>query len=246
MDSQKNNDTNNNNNNNNLPSFNLISIINYKNSANQSQNKNNNNNNITKSKDDKGKFSKTTNSLSPKNEIKNSYLQPPNIDQSNNTISVATEYKSFKGKKLDIGAKSFMAKISESIVPYESQNNIMPKNSNNKKGLLKMKEKIYNSNNNLFFNQEEKKSKHYRNISMDDRNKEARNLQKMVHELQSYISNYTSGFEDSNSLNIYKNGQNFIFKDINNSYYGNNNNNHNHIINNINKTKNNIFQLNLK
>ena len=243
MDSQKNNDTNNNNNNN-LPSFNLISIINYKNSANQSQNKNNNS--IAKSKDDKSNFSKTTKSFSPKNEIKTNYLQPPNIDQSNNTISVATEYKSFKGKKVDIGAKSFMAKISESIVPYESQNNIKPKNINNKVGLLKMKEKIYNSNNNLFFNQEEKKPKNYRNISMDDRNKEARNLQKMVHDLQSYISNYTSGFEDSNSLNIYKNGQNFIFKDINNSYYGNNNNNHNHIINNINKTKNNIFQLNLK
>ena len=81
---------------------------------------------------------------------------------------------------------------------------------------------------------------------MDDRNVEARNLQKMVHDLQSYISNYTSGFEDSNSLNIYKNGQNFVFKDINNSYYGNNNKNHNHISNNINKSKNNIFQLKLK
>ena len=246
MDSQKSNDTHNNH----LPSFNLISIINYKNSANQSQNKNNNNNNITKSKDDKGKFSKTTNSLSPKNEIKNSYLQPPNIDQSNNTISVATEYKSFKGKKLDLGAKSFMAKITESIVPYELQNSSKPKNNNNnnnnKKGILKMKEKIYNSNNNLFFNQEEKKPKHYRNISMDDRNVEARNLQKMVHDLQSYISNYTSGFEDSNNLNIYKNGQNFIFKEMNNSYYGNNNNNHNHISNNSNKNKNNIFQLKLK
>ena len=246
MDSQKSNDTHNNH----LPSFNLISIINYKNSANQSQNKNNNNNNITKSKDDKGKFSKTTNSLSPKNEIKNSYLQPPNIDQSNNTISVATEYKSFKGKKLDLGAKSFMAKITESIVPYELQNSTKPKNNNNnnnnKKGILKMKEKIYNSNNNLFFNQEEKKPKHYRNISMDDRNVEARNLQKMVHDLQSYISNYTSGFEDSNNLNIYKNGQNFIFKEMNNSYYGNNNNNHNHISNNSNKNKNNIFQLKLK
>ena len=246
MDSQKSNDTHNNH----LPSFNLISIINYKNSANQSQNKNNNNNNITKSKDDKGKFSKTTNSLSPKNEIKNSYLQPPNIDQSNNTISVATEYKSFKGKKLDLGAKSFMAKITESIVPYELQNSTKQKNNNNnnnnKKGILKMKEKIYNSNNNLFFNQEEKKPKHYRNISMDDRNVEARNLQKMVHDLQSYISNYTSGFEDSNNLNIYKNGQNFIFKEMNNSYYGNNNNNHNHISNNSNKNKNNIFQLKLK
>ena len=246
MDSQKSNDTHNNH----LPSFNLISIINYKNSANQSQNKNNNNINITKSKDDKGKFSKTTNSLSPKNEIKNSYLQPPNIDQSNNTISVATEYKSFKGKKLDLGAKSFMAKITESIVPYELQNSTKPKNNNNnnnnKKGILKMKEKIYNSNNNLFFNQEEKKPKHYRNISMDDRNVEARNLQKMVHDLQSYISNYTSGFEDSNNLNIYKNGQNFIFKEMNNSYYGNNNNNHNHISNNSNKNKNNIFQLKLK
>lgn len=143
-----------------------------------------------------------------------------------------------------------MAKITESIVPYELQNSTKPKNNNNnnnnKKGILKMKEKIYNSNNNLFFNQEEKKPKHYRNISMDDRNVEARNLQKMVHDLQSYISNYTSGFEDSNNLNIYKNGQNFIFKEMNNSYYGNNNNNHNHISNNSNKNKNNIFQLKLK
>ena len=40
-------------------------------------------------------------------------------------------------------------------------------------------------------------------------NAEAKNLQKMVHDLQSYISNYTSGFEDSNSMNMYKNGQNF-------------------------------------
>ena len=243
MNTQKNNDINNNH----LPSFNLISIINYKNSASQSQNKSNNN--IAKSKDDKIKFSKTTNSLSPKNEIKTNYIQPPNMDKNNNTISVATEYKSFKGKKLDIGTKSFMAKINESIVPYESQNILNSKNNNNnnKKGILKMKEKIFNSNNNLFFNQEEKKPKHYRNISMDDRNAEAKNLQKMVHDLQSYISNYTSGFEDSNSLNIYKNGQNFIFKDMNNSYYGNNNinNNHNHI-NNSNKNKNNIFQLKLK
>jgi hypothetical protein len=84
---------------------------------------------------------------------------------------------------------------------------------------------------------------------MDDRNVEARNLQKMVHDLQSYISNYTSGFEDSNSMNMYKNGQNFIFKDLNNSYYGNNinnNNNHNHISNSIKKNKNNIIQLKLK
>lgn len=235
LDIQKNSEANNH-----LPSYNLISIINYKNSASQSQNKNNNN--IAKSKDDKLKFSKTTNSFSPKNEVKTNYIQPPNIEKNNNTISVATEYKSFKGKKLDIGTKSFIAKINESIVPYDSQNVLKPKN-NSKKNALKMKEKIFNNNNNLFFNQEEKKPKHYRNISMDDRKSEARNLQKMVHDLQSYISNYTSGLEDSNSINIYKNGQNFIFKDMNNSYYGNNNN-LNHINNSNNK--NNVFQLKLK
>ena len=238
MKTQKNNDDNTH-----FPSVNLISIINYKNSANLPQNKTNNF--ISKSKDDKSKFSKTTNSFSPNNEIKTNYMQPPIIEKNNNTISVATEYKSFKGKKADIGTKSFMAKITESIVPYESQNNFKSKNNNNKKSIIKMKEKIYNNNNNIFLNQEEKKHKHYRNISMDDKNVEARNLQKMVHDLQSYISSYTNGLEDTNSLNMYKNGQNFIFKENNNSYYGNNINNNHNLINN-NNNKNNIFQLKLK
>lgn len=178
-------------------------------------------------------------------------MQPLNIDKNTNTISVGTDYKSFKGKKYDTSNLSFIAKINESSIPYESQinlNNFKPKN-NNRKLLPKMNDKYINNNGslNLLFGQESERPKHFRNGSnYNTRNNEAKNIQRMVNDLQSYITNHTNIEDDRNSINnMYKNGQNFIFKEMNNSYLGNNYNNQ-PSSNSNQKNRKNIFQLKLK
>ena len=235
-----------NNNNDYLPNYNLLSISSYKNPLSNSETKtiknNFNNSNI--------KSIPQTSNFSAKKENKSNTLQPLNVDKKINTISVGTEYKSFKGKKYDISNLSFIAKINESSIPYESQinsNNFRPKNSN-KKLLPKMNDKyISNNNYNLLFGQDEERPKHYKNgPNNNTRNNEAKNIQRMVNDLQSYITNYSNIADDKNSINnMYKNGQNFIFKEMNNSYLGNNYNNQ--PSNNSNqKIRKNIFQLKLK
>ena len=230
-----------------LPTYNLLSISNYKNPLSNSEsktNKNNfNNNNI--------KNIPQTTTFSAKKEAKSNTLQPLNIDKNTNTISVGTDYKSFKGKKYDTSNLSFIAKINESSIPYESQinlNNFKPKN-NNRKLLPKMNDKYINNNGslNLLFGQESERPKHFRNGSnYNTRNNEAKNIQRMVNDLQSYITNHTNIEDDRNSINnMYKNGQNFIFKEMNNSYLGNNYNNQ-PSSNSNQKNRKNIFQLKLK
>jgi hypothetical protein len=230
-----------------LPNYNLLSISNYKNPLSNSEsktNKNNfNNNNI--------KNIVQTSTFSAKKEAKTNTLQPLNVDKNTNTISVGTEYKAFKGKKYDTSNLSFIAKINESSIPYESQintNNFRPKN-NHKKLLPKMNDKyISGINYNLQFGQESENPKQYRNTSMKNntRNNEAKNIQRMVNDLQSYITNHTNVEDDRNSINnMYKNGQNFIFKEMNNSYLGNNFNNQ-PTSNSNQKNRKNILQLKLK
>ena len=230
-----------------LPKYNLLSISNYKNPLSNSESKtsknNFNNNNI--------KNIIQTSTFSAKKEAKTNTFQPLNVDKNTNTISVGTEYKAFKGKKYDISNLSFIAKINESSIPYESQinsNNFRPKNSH-KKLLPKMNDKyISGINYNLQFGQESENPKQYRNTSMKNntRNNEAKNIQRMVNDLQSYITNHTTKEDDRNSINnMYKNGQNFIFKEMNNSYLGNNFNNQ-PTSNSHQKNKKNIFQLKLK
>ena len=78
---------------------------------------------------------------------------------------------------------------------------------------------------------------------MDEKSVDARNIQKMVNNLQSYINNFTNGLEDSINLNnMYKNKQNFIYKD--NSFFGGNNNNN--FSSNNHKSRDNIFQIKIK
>ena len=230
-----------------LPNYNLLSISSYKNPLSNSENKTNKSNfNNSNARS----IPKTT--FSAKKEGKGNTLQPLNVDKNINTISVGTEYKSFKGKKYDTNNLSFIAKINESAIPYESQintNNFRPKNSN-KKLLPKMSDKYYNNNShNLLLVKEDDRAKHYKNSSMNSntsRNNEAKHIQRMVNDLQSYISNHTNIADDRNSINnMYKNGQNFIFKEMNNSYLGNNYNNQ-PSSNSNQKIRKNIFQLKLK
>ena len=226
-----------------LPNYNLLSISNYKNPLSNSESKtsknNFNNNNIKNI---------VTSTFSAKKEAKTNTLQPLNVDKKTNTISVGTEYKAFKGKKYDTSNLSFIAKINENSIPYESQlnsNNFRPKN-NHKNLLPKMNDKFISNNSyNVLFGQENEKPKPYRNTSMNNntRNNEAKNIQKMVNNLQAYITNME---DDRNSINnMYKNGQNFIFKEMNNSYLGNNYNNQ-PSSNSNQKNRKNIFQLKLK
>ena len=190
-------------------------------------------------KDDKIKFSQTSNNFATVKEITKNFGDQNKNDKVNNTIG--TEYKSFKGKKYSGIDKLFINKIKENIVPYETKN-INNKNKN-KKNVNKNKEKSNNSNynNGIVFNQDESHTKHYRNISMDEKNIEAKNIQKMVNNLQSYISSYTNGLEDSIN-NMYKNKNNFIFKENN---YGEKISN-NFRSNSTNKNKENIYQIKLK
>ena len=83
-------------------------------------------------------------------------------------------------------------------------------------------------------------------MNNNTRNNEAKNIQRMVNDLQSYITNHTNIEDDRNSINnMYKNGQNFIFKEMNNSYLGNNYNNQ-PSSNSNQKNRKNILQLKLK
>jgi hypothetical protein len=230
-----------------LPNYNLLSISSYKNPLSNSENKTNKNN-INNSNT---KSIPQTSNFSAKKETKANTLQPLNVDKNTNTISVGTDYKSFKGKKYDTSNLSFIAKINESSIPYESQinlNNFKPKNIN-RKLLPKMNDKYLSNNSyNLLYGQESDRPKYYRNSSKNNnnRNNEAKNIQRMVNDLQSYITNHTNIDDERNSINnMYKNGQNFIFKENNNSYLGNNFNNQ-PSSNSNQKNRKNIFQLKLK
>ena len=194
---------------------------------------------INLNKKEKLIFSQTAYNFQSKKE-KNSFLEANNIEKSNNTID-SGDYKSFKGKKYNTLNKLFINKIKENSIPYESQINYNNKNKKN----TNIKNKIFNSNNGIIFRQEENLPKHYRNISMDEKSVDARNIQKMVNNLQSYITNFTNGLEDSINLNnMYKNKQNFVYKD--NSFYGGNNNNNNNFSSNNHKSRDNIFQIKIK
>ena len=188
-------------------------------------------------KEDKIKFSQTSYNFATIKVIAKNFGDKNKNDKINNTIE--TEYKSFKGKKYNGIDKLFINKIKENIVPYETK--II--NNKNKKNVDKNKEKSNNNNynNGIVFNQDESHVKHYRNISMDEKNIEAKNLQRMVNNLQSYISSYTNGLEDSIN-NMYKNKNNFIFKENN---YGEKIS-YNLRSNSTNKNKENIYQINLK
>ena len=188
-------------------------------------------------KEDKIKFSQTSYNFATIKVIAKNFGDKNKNDKINNTIE--TEYKSFKGKKYNSIDKLFINKIKENIVPYETK--II--NNKNKKNVDKNKEKSNNNNynNGIVFNQDESHVKHYRNISMDEKNIEAKNLQRMVNNLQSYISSYTNGLEDSIN-NMYKNKNNFIFKENN---YGEKIG-YNLRSNSTNKNKENIYQINLK
>ena len=182
------------------------------------------------SNDDKVKLYRTGYILSSKKKDKN-------IDINNKMEA----YKAFKGKKYETFDKSLTSKIKENIIYYDSHSKSAFNNKNKKK---KIKNRNYNSNNGIMFEPGEGSIKHYRNISMDDKYADAKNLAKMVNNLQSYISSYTNGLEDN--INMYKNKQNFVFKENNNnSYYGPKFNNI-QMNNSAQKNKENILQLKLK
>ena len=176
------------------------------------------------------------------NRDENSKLYKTSYVLSNKKMDNNTDaYKAFKGKKYDNLEKSLISKIKENIITYDSHTTSSLNNKNKKKLI---KNRNYNSNNGIMFEQEEGAVKHYRNISMDDKYNDAKNLAKMVNNLQSYISSHTNGLDEN--INMYKNKQNFVFKETNNnSYYGKKFNN-NQANNNSQRNKENILQLKLK
>ena len=204
--------------------------------------------NANTNKDEKMKFSQTSINFGPKSE---KYILEANNNKISSTIE-GGEYKSFKGKKYNFPNQSLVTMIKENLIPTESQTIFNNKNKN-KKNIIKVKN--YNNNNNNYnyynnynniieFNKDDKGPKHYKNISVDDKKSDAKLIQKMVNNLQSYISNYTSGVE--NEMNtMYRNKNNFIFKEMSNSYYGGNSNN-NYYSNSSHKNRENIIQLKLK
>ena len=138
-------------------------------------------------------------------------------------------------------------KIKGNILPYDSHTNI---NTGNKiKNLKKAKNK---KNNNIFiFNSDEENNRTGRNffsINGRERNIEAKNIQKMVNNLRSYIIDYNNNLNEINSArnSSYKNRKNNIFKEANSSnnlyYIGNNS----YVGNNSNKSKDYITKLKLK
>jgi hypothetical protein len=58
------------------------------------------------------------------------------------------------------------------------------------------------------------------NEVQSEKNKEAKNIQKMVNNLRSYIIDYNNNLESINSARntFYKNGKNNIIREINNSF----------------------------
>ena len=179
------------------------------------------------------KFSKTFVNLKPKND---KIYVDLNNNKIHNTID-GGDYKSFRGKKYNFPNMSLLNKIKEKLMPMESQTNF---NKKNKKNIIKIKNYIYN-NNGIEFGKEDIGPKHYRNISMDEKKSDARIIQNMVNNLQSYISNYTNGMENSID-DMYKNKNNFIYKEMDNPAYGGKMN----YSNSKHKNRENVIQLKLK
>ena len=184
-------------------------------------------------KDEKMKFSKTFVNLKSKND---KIYMDLNNNKIHNTID-GGDYKSFKGKKYNFSNMSLLNKIKEKLMPTESQINF---NKKNKKNIIKIKNYSYN-NNGIEFGKEDIGPKHYRNISMDEKKSDARIIQNMVNNLQSYISNYTNGMEKSID-DMYKNKNNFIYKEMDNLIYEGKMN----YPNNKHKNRENVIQLKLK
>ena len=169
------------------------------------------------------------------------YLVPKKISKTLDNL----DYKSFKGKKYNFLNKDMVMKIKQNLVPSESQTTF---NNRNKLNLIKIKNNKfinnYNNGNGIEFSKDEIGQKHYKNISMDNKKADARIIQKMVNNLQSYIPKNMDEF-DYNINDMYKNKQNFIYKEMNNSYHGPKSNGNNSTRN-IHKNKENVIQLKLK
>ena len=169
------------------------------------------------------------------------YLVPKKISKTLDNL----DYKSFKGKKYNFLNKDMVMKIKENLVPSESQTTF---NNRNKLNLIKIKNNKfinnYNNGNGIEFSKDEIGQKHYKNISMDNKKADARIIQKMVNNLQSYIPKNMDEI-DYNINDMYKNKQNFIYKEMNNSYHGPKSNGNNSTRN-IHKNKENVIQLKLK
>ena len=169
------------------------------------------------------------------------YLVPKKISKTLDNL----DYKSFKGKKYNFLNKDMVMKIKQNLVPSESQTTF---NNRNKLNLIKIKNNKfinnYNNGNGIEFSKDEIGQKHYKNISMDNKKADARIIQKMVNNLQSYIPKNMDEI-DYNINDMYKNKQNFIYKEMNNSYHGPKSNGNNSTRN-IHKNKENVIQLKLK
>ena len=211
----------------------IENINNLKNIIDEKNNKINKTNGFSNIKKEKMKISQTEfNSLEPKKISKTL----DNLD-----------YKSFKGKKYNFLIQDLNMKIKENLVPSESQTTF---NNTNKKNIITTKNHKYinnykyNYNNGIEFSKDEIGQKHYKNISIDNKKADARIIQKMVNNLQSYISSNTDDINyDIKELN--KNKQNIIYNEMNNTYYGAKSNT-NYSTRNIHKNKENIIRLKLK
>ena len=193
-------------------------------------------------------FSKTSYNFRTKKENNNNYFTKINNNTNTcNDLKNIDKRNSFKGKKYINISNSIVMKIKGNILPYDSHTNI--NNSNKIKNLKKGKNR--NNNNIIIFNSDEENSRTGRNffsINGRERNLEAKNIEKMVNNLRSYIIDYNNNLNEVNSArnSSYKNRKNNIFKETNNSnnlhYIGNNS----YLGNNSNKSKDYIAKLKLK
>ena len=141
-------------------------------------------------------------------------------------------------------------KVKENLI-FDSINR--DKDINTKKNMSKENNKIFfqNNSNMISFNLDEdsiRKGKDYYSSVPSERNKDAKQIQKMVNNLRSYILNYNNNLNETilSRHTFYPKGNNASFKDLNNSYKTQNNGKYGNIDNNSQTNRENVINLRLK
>ena len=192
-------------------------------------------------------FTKTINNFSFKKNNTYFKLKDKNkkfIDDLQNT----DENKSFRGKKYLNMTNSLVMKVKENILlentNRDRDNNKIQMKQNNKKSLN-------NNSNMIYFNQDDDSfrwGKQTYSSVPSERNKEAKQIQKMVNNLRSYIINYNNNLDESKSARntSYKKGNNLSFKDLNISFKTQYKGNNGYLDNNPRTNRENLVNLKLK
>ena len=197
------------------------------------------------------KFAKTINNFSLKKN--NIFIKEKEKEKTKKLIDDYQNFdenKSFKGKKYQNLTNSLVMKVKENLI-FDSINR--DKDINTKKNMSKENNKnfFHNNSNMISFNLDEdsiRKGKDYYSSAPSERNKDAKQIQKMVNNLRSYIINYNNNLNETNLSRhtFYSKGNNVSLKDLNNSYKTQNNGKYGNIDNNSQTNRENVINLNLK